>query len=106
MCVCVSLSSSQSADVSASSSGKQSGTTQERFEAPPVPHVTTNRIVRAAEWDTPPEALCGRLMENVFVFFFSLSFILLVAENHQGCVPNDTLEKKKKKSHLLLSFLE
>ena len=36
-------------------------------------------------------------MENVFFFFLSFAFILLVAENQQGCVPNDTLEKKKKK---------
>lgn len=35
-------------------------------------------------------------MENVFFFFLSFAFILLVAENQRGCVPNDTLEKKKK----------
>lgn len=40
----------QSADVSASSLGKQSGTTQST-EAPPVPFVTTNHIEGAAGSD-------------------------------------------------------
>lgn len=40
----------QSADVSASSLGKQSGTTQ-GLEAPPVPFVTANRVERAAGSD-------------------------------------------------------
>lgn len=40
----------QSADVSASSLGKQSGTTQ-GLEAPPVPFVTANHVERAAGSD-------------------------------------------------------